>query len=390
MNIYRLGVGPQWYNYEGQWDSWLPRAFQDAGFNYYTIPGDILDAPDHMFDHADLMYQGYTQLQRVVKLLGNGSISEGDSFFIDNIRYPGSHRIKQIAQRFGVNVNLYGYLPPSHILPGEEITQQCVDYDHWISYDLVFLPCRGFSMESHMEHGLDYERQMRVVGMPWNVWETQGKAYSENPSETRNKRIIYTAPFTRNNFASVFLRLAYNLIKTRNRKDLQFLIVTRDPFLAEDAELAKYAATLYNEIGDDNLFMIKTGRTPTQIYQDTSDSLITVVPYTKHIYPYPVLESFSVNTPVFTSSRGQTEELFEGLPKADYHAMVSGPMYIRDNCLDYSYQGNQMEECANHLEQSIDFFSNRDKSNIHQSVLYLNDAAAKMAQMMAEHASTNP
>ena len=400
MRIFRLPLEVLPERYTEQWASWFPSEMERNGFDYNEIPGDQISSSVNtgkVLDASGTMIFKFSQLEKVAKLFSKGTFRDGDSFFVDDIQFPGIWAIKYMAHLYGIKVFVFGYLHASSYTK-EDFAEPMAPFmkgveKSWIfTYDKIFTGTNYSKMAFvNRRFPTAYRRKAReciyVTGAPWNVWSVQTQTYRDD-TFTPGKviQIIFPNRFDIEKRPNVFLKVVDFLYNRFGSKYMKFVITTSRKGITSDPRLEEM---LYRAMEYVPTLEVKVGLSKTDYYKELAKSKLMVSTTIEENFGYCVTEALSLNTPVLVPNNYSHPEIL-GDMSGDQNVMlydINFDEYKNDFDLpsDTPHTGGwndkKIVDLAGKIVYSITYFDNK-YDNIHESVLKYNDSISNMCRVM--------
>ena len=390
--LYRVPLEVLPERYTEQWSQWLPREFGRLGFDYKEIPGESITSEvetGKVLDASGTMYFKFSQLQRIASLFKKNLIKNNDSFFIDDIQFPGIWAIKYMAELYNVKVKIYGFLHASSYTKedfAEPMTPflKSVERSWLFTYDKIFVGSQYHKdtfIKKRFQHAYKKEARNKLVvtGAPWNVWTAQSIAYrSPAYSKCKKHRVIFPNRFDIEKRPNVFLMLADYVYNVLEIKDLEFLIVTSRKTLTKDKNLQKMLDKAVKKIPS---ITVKTNLKKHEYYAYLAESKLMVSTTIEENFGYCVIEALSLNIPVLVPDKYSHPELLCEVKDKYYMLHPNSWEAYRDN---FTFPTEKKDLNIHNLSMSVlssvDYL--KDDDTLYESVLRYNNSIENMALYM--------
>lgn len=99
--------------YTAQWARWIPQSLDELNISYQIIEGDILVNTIETGDVLDIYGTNYykaSQLQKIIKLLYDQKIKDGDTIWFADLWFPGIEMLEYIRCISGIKFKITGVL----------------------------------------------------------------------------------------------------------------------------------------------------------------------------------------------------------------------------------------------------------------------------------------
>lgn len=157
------------------------KAFNDAGLEFKVIDGKIINselAGDQFLNPYSTSYFKATQMMEVAKLFNNNNIKNNDTFYINDIWFPGIESIKYMAMFKGIDVKLYGNLMAGSITPTDTVSavsDWARSFEHSLikMFDGIFLGSEQLKQDIIKSFILNYDdlQKLHVTGYAFDSTE---------------------------------------------------------------------------------------------------------------------------------------------------------------------------------------------------------------------------
>lgn len=221
-------------------EGWAEHHFKHLGVNFVRIDGDTLGntiKTGFVLDAHGRSYFALSQIMKVVRLLANGVIKDGDIIYVEDFWHPGIESLFYIRHLSGVKFKVGTFLHAQSV----DDTDFSYSMREWIrpieqgfgkGYDYIFVTS-AILQKLCIDNGIGNEHKVINVGLPYNsvrLLEQLGDMGFKMPEE-KEPYVIFSSRFDDEKDPMFFLDLVERC------KDIQFKLVKPRAVLSHNPEV---------------------------------------------------------------------------------------------------------------------------------------------------------
>jgi hypothetical protein len=260
--VYYIPIEPLKERYTEQWFKYIPQALSKYNFDVHVIVGEPLNNSVEVGTFLDInstVHYKAVQLQKISKLFYEGTIKDGDIFFIADLEFWGIESIRYLADLQNIKVGIFGFLHAASYTK-EDYMEKCAGYGKYFELgwlricDIVFVGSNyhrqaifNRRIKKYCTSKMDRKDLYNKIVVSGNPLFRQ--AYTNVAYDTTGKRnqIIISNRFDWEKRPNLTLDFAY-LIKKKYGDNISIIITTSRPkFKSNKNWLTQYAYNLYKD-----------------------------------------------------------------------------------------------------------------------------------------------
>lgn len=207
--IYLVQLEPLEERYTEQWARWIPAGLDANNIRYKVIEGEKLTSRIETGDVLDVYgthYWRMEQIKKLLKLLRDGKIKDGDTIWFADLWAPGIEALAYARSMTGINFKITGVLHAGtwdkyDFLNRHNFKSWAVPYEHTIFNiaDEIYLGSafhkemiKKFALKTDYNQMVSLGRKLKVTGLFFDYQEVRKQAGFEpdNPNAIREDKLV--------------------------------------------------------------------------------------------------------------------------------------------------------------------------------------------------------
>lgn len=188
--IYNVPIEKYEERYTEQWSRWFPAAYSVLGLDFVNVEGESITAKvesGSVLDCYGTNYYKASQLQKLILLIREGKINDGDTIFFHDLWFPGIEAIQYIRDITKKEFKIWGILHAGTwdrhdftTLNGMRKWGKYVEKGWLEFFDKVFLGSEFHKQIILKRCNRKVAEKLVVSGIPFEYKEVQRKQKKEN------------------------------------------------------------------------------------------------------------------------------------------------------------------------------------------------------------------